>query len=83
MGHRERDGSRTGTGRQSGVPGATMESDDSRRSRYPDSHQVFVGNLPHNTTEMDLKNFFSRKVYVSVKSHPSGLCSWLVDFEPN
>ena len=63
MSHRERDGSRTGTGRPSGVPGTTMESDDSRRSRYPDSHQVFVGNLPHNTTEMDLKNFFSRKVY--------------------
>ena len=61
-GPREREGSRSGTG-PSGPPGGGMDSDDSRRSRYPDSHQVFVGNLPHNTTEIDLKSFFSRKLH--------------------
>ncbi|KAK6187522.1 hypothetical protein SNE40_005527 [Patella caerulea] len=29
-----------------------------RMPRYPDSHQLFVGNLPHNILEKDLKSFF-------------------------
>ncbi|XP_041640493.1 ras GTPase-activating protein-binding protein 2 isoform X3 [Cheilinus undulatus] len=32
---------------------------DSRRNpRYPDSHQLFVGNLPHDIDESELKDFF-------------------------
>uniref|UniRef100_A0A3Q1FWB2 G3BP stress granule assembly factor 2b n=1 Tax=Acanthochromis polyacanthus TaxID=80966 RepID=A0A3Q1FWB2_9TELE len=32
---------------------------DSRRNpRYPDSHQLFVGNLPHDIDESELKEFF-------------------------
>lgn len=32
---------------------------DSRRIvRYPDSHQLFVGNLPHDIDESELKEFF-------------------------
>uniref|UniRef100_UPI0037E8676D ras GTPase-activating protein-binding protein 2 isoform X2 n=1 Tax=Semicossyphus pulcher TaxID=241346 RepID=UPI0037E8676D len=32
---------------------------DSRRIvRYPDSHQLFVGNLPHDIDESELKDFF-------------------------
>ncbi|XP_056588414.1 ras GTPase-activating protein-binding protein 2-like [Triplophysa dalaica] len=32
---------------------------DGRRSvRYPDSHQLFVGNLPHDIDEGELKDFF-------------------------
>uniref|UniRef100_A0A3B3ZGF2 Uncharacterized protein n=1 Tax=Periophthalmus magnuspinnatus TaxID=409849 RepID=A0A3B3ZGF2_9GOBI len=32
---------------------------DSRRMvRYPDSHQLFVGNLPHDIDESELKDFF-------------------------
>lgn len=32
---------------------------DSRRAlRYPDSHQLFVGNLPHDIDEGELKDFF-------------------------
>lgn len=32
---------------------------DSRRIvRYPDSHQLFVGNLPHDIDENELKEFF-------------------------
>lgn len=33
-------------------------SDGRRGARYPDSHQLFVGNLPHNVLEKDLKTFF-------------------------
>lgn len=29
-----------------------------RGSRYPDSHQLFVGNLPHNITERELRTYF-------------------------
>ncbi|XP_046549608.1 ras GTPase-activating protein-binding protein 2-like [Haliotis rubra] len=29
-----------------------------RGSRFPDSHQLFVGNLPHNISEKELKSFF-------------------------
>ncbi|PVD37898.1 hypothetical protein C0Q70_00500 [Pomacea canaliculata] len=28
--------------------------------KYPDSHQLFVGNLPHNITERELKVFFGQ-----------------------
>lgn len=35
---------------------------DSRRIvRYPDSHQLFVGNLPHDIDESELKEFFMSK----------------------
>lgn len=35
---------------------------DSRRPvRYPDSHQLFVGNLPHDIDENELKEFFMSK----------------------
>ena len=27
---------------------------------YPDSQQLFVGNLPHNCTESDLESLFSQ-----------------------
>lgn len=36
---------------------------DSRRVvRYPDSHQLFVGNLPHDIDESELKDFFMSKL---------------------
>ncbi|ESP03831.1 hypothetical protein LOTGIDRAFT_110043 [Lottia gigantea] len=31
-----------------------------RMTRYPDSHQLFVGNLPHNIAEGELKKFFEQ-----------------------
>ncbi|XP_060599112.1 ras GTPase-activating protein-binding protein 2-like [Ruditapes philippinarum] len=31
---------------------------DRRGARYPDSHQLFVGNLPHNVAEQELRKFF-------------------------
>ncbi|KAK9507523.1 hypothetical protein O3M35_007361 [Rhynocoris fuscipes] len=39
-------------------------SDDRRRNipniQYSDSHQLFIGNLPHNATEMDLRDLFGK-----------------------
>nr|XP_033816324.1 ras GTPase-activating protein-binding protein 2 isoform X2 [Geotrypetes seraphini] len=34
------------------------ELDNRRIIRYPDSHQLFVGNLPHDIDENELKEFF-------------------------
>ncbi|XP_037328141.2 ras GTPase-activating protein-binding protein 2 isoform X5 [Pungitius pungitius] len=34
------------------------EMDSRRIVRYPDSHQLFVGNLPHDIDESELKDFF-------------------------
>ncbi|XP_077160854.1 ras GTPase-activating protein-binding protein 2 isoform X2 [Paroedura picta] len=34
------------------------EVDNRRIIRYPDSHQLFVGNLPHDIDENELKEFF-------------------------
>lgn len=46
-------------GRERGREGRGEDSEDGgRRSRFPDSQQLFVGNLPHNVTEKELKEFF-------------------------
>uniref|UniRef100_A0A673WH79 G3BP stress granule assembly factor 2 n=1 Tax=Salmo trutta TaxID=8032 RepID=A0A673WH79_SALTR len=42
-------------GRGEADPG---EMDSRRIIRYPDSHQLFVGNLPHDIDEAELKDFF-------------------------
>ncbi|WAQ96871.1 G3BP2-like protein [Mya arenaria] len=49
---RGRDRDRMSMGREDGEVG------DRRGTRYPDSHQLFVGNLPHNVSEKELKAFF-------------------------
>lgn len=36
----------------------SSEIDGRRLVRYPDSHQLFVGNLPHDIDESELKDFF-------------------------
>ncbi|XP_067106191.1 ras GTPase-activating protein-binding protein 2 isoform X1 [Osmerus mordax] len=36
----------------------SSELDNRRVVRYPDSHQLFVGNLPHDIIESELKEFF-------------------------
>lgn len=58
----ESDGGTIGGGRPMGggsgaprVPGGPMAD----RARYPDAHQLFVGNLPHDASEQELKDFFS------------------------
>lgn len=37
------------------------DADGRRAVRYPDSHQLFVGNLPHDIDESELKEFFMSK----------------------
>lgn len=36
------------------------QSGRQQRSRFPDNQQLFVGNLPHNITEKELKDFFEK-----------------------
>ncbi|KAM9314398.1 ras GTPase-activating protein-binding protein 2 isoform 5-T5 [Pholidichthys leucotaenia] len=38
--------------------GESGDMDSRRNARYPDSHQLFVGNLPHDIDEAELKEFF-------------------------
>ncbi|XP_053317819.1 ras GTPase-activating protein-binding protein 1 isoform X2 [Spea bombifrons] len=38
--------------------GETGELETRRINRYPDSHQLFVGNLPHDVDKAELKDFF-------------------------
>jgi len=47
-GPRDREGSRN----------TDIDADRMPRSRHPDSQQVFVGNLPHNITEIQLRQYF-------------------------
>ncbi|KAM6940309.1 ras GTPase-activating protein-binding protein 2 isoform 3-T3 [Xenentodon cancila] len=44
--------------RPGGRDSETGDTDSRRIVRYPDSHQLFVGNLPHDIDEMELKEFF-------------------------
>ncbi|XP_056424290.1 ras GTPase-activating protein-binding protein 2 isoform X2 [Hyla sarda] len=45
-------------GPRSGRDTEQGDSDNRRMFRYPDSHQLFVGNLPHDIDESELKEFF-------------------------
>ncbi|KAM4675429.1 ras GTPase-activating protein-binding protein 1 isoform 2-T2 [Discoglossus pictus] len=38
--------------------GEPVEMEPRRINRYPDSHQLFVGNLPHDVDKIELKEFF-------------------------
>lgn len=55
----ERD--RTSIGRGEEGDGDSISGRRGGGVKYPDSHQLFVGNLPHNITERELKVFFGRK----------------------
>jgi len=55
---RERDGSRQGDGPPRPGPGG--EDPMRRPPQFPDSQQVFVGNLPHTMSEKDLKEYFGQ-----------------------
>lgn len=41
--------------------GESGESEVRRAVRYPDSHQLFVGNVPHDVDKTELKDFFERE----------------------
>lgn len=49
----------------------TGDMDSRRNTRYPDSHQLFVGNLPHDIDESELKEFF-----MSMFSRKATLCPY-------
>uniref|UniRef100_A0A672MN13 GTPase activating protein (SH3 domain) binding protein 1 n=1 Tax=Sinocyclocheilus grahami TaxID=75366 RepID=A0A672MN13_SINGR len=41
-------------------PGESGEPEVRRTVRYPDSHQLFVGNVPHDVDKNELKEFFEQ-----------------------
>lgn len=41
--------------------GESGEPEVRRVVRYPDSQQLFVGNVPHDVDRAELKEFFERK----------------------
>ena len=54
----------------------TMGGGAGGSGQYPDSHQLFVGNLPHNCTERDLEELFGKFGKVRVKEkNRTGLAS--------
>jgi len=48
---------------QDGYRGTLDSGDDAGRSmqNYPDNQQVFIGNLPRNLADKDLREFFESK----------------------
>ncbi|XP_036404788.1 ras GTPase-activating protein-binding protein 1 isoform X1 [Megalops cyprinoides] len=53
-------GPRTGAGGVAVREGEQGDSEVRRVVRYPDSHQVFVGNVPHDVDKAELKEFFEQ-----------------------
>lgn len=43
--------------------------------RYPDSHQLFVGNLPHDVDKSELKDFFQSKLIALLSSGGLGVAA--------
>lgn len=43
--------------------------------RYPDSHQLFVGNLPHDVDKSELKDFFQSKLIALLSSEGLGVAA--------
>lgn len=41
--------------------GEQGETEGRRAVRYPDTQQLFVGNVPHDVDKTELKEFFERK----------------------
>lgn len=56
------------------------ESDNRRIIRYPDSHQLFVGNLPHDIDESELKEFFMSKYQLQTKERNCAVSETCVTF---
>lgn len=57
------------------------DSEGRRMVRYPDSHQLFVGNLPHDIDESELKDFFmSFGTVVELRINTKGVGGKLPNF---
>uniref|UniRef100_A0A8C5EUM4 NTF2 domain-containing protein n=1 Tax=Gouania willdenowi TaxID=441366 RepID=A0A8C5EUM4_GOUWI len=48
---------------EGGRDGGPGDTDNRRIVRYPDSHQLFVRNLPHDTDESELKEIFMGRFF--------------------
>lgn len=48
--------------------GEQGETEGRRMVRYPDAHQLFVGNVPHDVDKTELKEFFERKLEQNLMS---------------
>ena len=56
--HGGRERERVGVPREEGEPRGETMGDRGRGTRFSDSQQLFVGNLPHNVSERELRQFF-------------------------
>lgn len=54
--------------------GEQGETEGRRMVRYPDTQQLFVGNVPHDVDKMELKEFFERETFCFAFSHASSAC---------
>jgi len=62
--------------------GEQGEPEMRRMVRYPDAHQLFVGNVPHDVDKSELKEFFERKcaaTHSEVANHAES-CNLLVNW---
>ena len=64
------------------------ETAEGRRRKFsgppPDSHQIFIGNLPNNISEADVRNLFQGKlcsIYILCYQLVMNLLMASVDFE--
>uniref|UniRef100_A0A3Q3Q086 GTPase activating protein (SH3 domain) binding protein 2 n=1 Tax=Monopterus albus TaxID=43700 RepID=A0A3Q3Q086_MONAL len=60
--------------------GESGDMDSRRIIRYPDSHQLFVGNLPHDIDENELKEFFMYGNVVELRINTKGVGGKLPNF---
>ena len=61
--HGGRERERIGVPREDGEPRGEMMGDRGRGTRFSDSQQLFVGNLPHNVSEKELRQFFGSEFF--------------------
>lgn len=74
--HGGRERERVGVQKDEGEARGEIMGDRGRGTRFPDSQQLFVGNLPHNVSEKELRQFFETygnvvELRINTKS-PSG-----------
>ena len=74
----ERDRSNTSRGEEGEGDGMGPRRTPGVGTKYPDSHQLFVGNLPHNISERELKVFFDSKYNRWRVFYIAGVLEWLL-----
>ena len=64
---------RIGPPRDDGESRGDMMGDRGRGTRFSDSQQLFVGNLPHNVSEKELRTFFGGNVLMRQSQQKSSV----------